>query len=73
MQISIQENFFVQGIGINKEFSSKTDTVFKVSFPRHFSAVGLCLTVRLNFVSWLWKAMVMEYLRDSWLLKISLL
>ena len=44
MQISIiiQENFFfAQGIGINKEFSSKTDTVFKVSFPHHFSAVGL--------------------------------
>ena len=52
--------FFAQGIGINKEFSSKTDTVFKVSFPHHFSAVGLCLTVWLNVVSWLWKAM--EYL-----------
>ena len=54
--------FFAQGIGINKEFSSKTDTVFKVSFPHHFSAVGLCLTVWLNVVSWLWKAIVKEYL-----------
>ena len=57
-----KKNFFAQGIGINKEFSSKTDTVFKVSFPHHFSAVGLCLTVWLNVVSWLWKAMVKEYL-----------
>ena len=54
--------FFAQVIGVNKEFSSKTDTVFKVSFPHHFSAVGLCLTVWLNVVSWLWKAMVKEYL-----------
>ena len=57
-----KKSFFAQGIGINKEFSSKTDTVFKVSFPHYFSAVGLCLTVWLNVVSWLWKAMVKEYL-----------
>ena len=43
--INTRNFFFAQGIGINKEFSSKTDTVFKVSFPHHFSAVGLCLTV----------------------------
>ena len=65
MQISIQENFFCSRNWHQQGIFIQDRHCFQSSFSpplHHFSTVGLCLTVWLNVVSWLWKAMVKEYL-----------